>query len=299
VDATQRIVESLAELGFSQYEARAYVGLVGQEALTGYALANRTQIPQPKVYETLRRLEEKRAVVRTGSDPARFVAVPPDRLVATISDQYRERLDSVRSGLSDLDTAGAGDGLRVLESVHTWAAVRSRVAALLEGAERHVYLSSHADLLAELAEPLAAADARGVRCDVLSFGPSTGRRLENGRMLEHSSTAGVVYRHHQARHVAVVADSQQALWALAPDGVEWDGMQGQDPLLVAVVKGYIRHDVYVQQIFHDFRDELVGAYGPALEGLVLPRAEEAGAEAAEVDQPATRPSGPRRTKRTA
>ena len=68
MDTVSRAVEQLAELGFSQYEARAYVGLLGAEPLTGYALANRTRIPQPKVYETLRRLEDKQAVVRVGDD---------------------------------------------------------------------------------------------------------------------------------------------------------------------------------------------------------------------------------------
>ena len=44
------VVGRLTELGFSVYEARAYVGLLGQEPMTGYALANLTGIPQPKVY---------------------------------------------------------------------------------------------------------------------------------------------------------------------------------------------------------------------------------------------------------
>ena len=62
------IVGQLAELGFSVYEARAYVGLLGQEPMTGYALANLTGIPQPKVYETLRRLADKLAVVKIRSE---------------------------------------------------------------------------------------------------------------------------------------------------------------------------------------------------------------------------------------
>jgi HTH-type transcriptional regulator, sugar sensing transcriptional regulator len=43
---SQHGVRRLMELGFSQYEAQAYVGLLGREPLTGYALANATGIPQ-------------------------------------------------------------------------------------------------------------------------------------------------------------------------------------------------------------------------------------------------------------
>lgn len=266
---TQRIVEILAELGFSHYEGRAYVGLVGQEPLTGYALSNLTEIPQPKVYETLRRLERKRAVIRTGSDPARFVAVPPEQLVAGLDSEYRHRLDEVRTGLSQLTTAHAGGDLRVLEAPRSWSGIRAHALRLLQGAERHVYVSGHVDQLTELTDVLANADARGVRCDVLSFG-HISLDLAHGRVLGHSSTQGVVYRHHQARHLAVVVDSVHALWALAPDGGEWGAMAGEDRLLAALVKGYVRHDVYVQQIFADFPKELVATYGPSLERLVLP-----------------------------
>jgi sugar-specific transcriptional regulator TrmB len=64
-------VQRLIELGFSQYEARAYVGLLGREPLTGYALSNVTGIPQPKVYETLRRLTGRGAVAAMEGEPAR------------------------------------------------------------------------------------------------------------------------------------------------------------------------------------------------------------------------------------
>jgi HTH-type transcriptional regulator, sugar sensing transcriptional regulator len=267
--ATQDPVELLGELGFSQYEARAYIGLMGQEPQTGYALAVRTQIPQPKVYETLRRLEIKRAVACTSMSPAKYVAVAPERLVAALSDQYERRIEEVRVGLEELHGANKPAEWRVLESLGSWPAIAKRVRSMLGRAERHAYVSLHSDQLDDLADTLTAADRAGVRCDVLCFGHGS-LQLDNGRFLQHSSTDGVVYRHHQARHVAVVVDRQSAVWALAEDGKRWESLVGIDPLLAAVVKGYIRHDMYVQQIFADFGDALVDRYGESLEQLVLP-----------------------------
>jgi len=261
-------VEQLVELGFSHYEARAYLGLLGQDPMTGYALANLTRVPQPKVYETLRRLVHKRAVVQVGDDPARFVAVSPAQLLDNLSSDFQRRLAEAELGLARIGPA-AGPQFRVARAMRDWPAIAGQAEQMLRHAERHVYLSSHVSQLAELADSVRAADARGVRLDILSFGKPE-LTLEHGRVLVHASTEGVLYRHHQARHLALVADSSDALWALAPDGASWDALTASDPLLAALVKGYIRHDGYVQEIYAEFRDVLRERYGPGLAKLVVP-----------------------------
>lgn len=261
------VVGQLTQLGFSAYEARAYVGLLGQEPMTGYALANLTGIPQPKVYETLRRLADKLAVVKIGDDPARFVAVPADRLIAQLDADFRRRLAEAKAGLAEAVHGTKGDELRVLRTPRGWPAIARHAVALLDGAHRHVYVSAHLAQLADISDAIARADDRGVRLDVLCFEPAD-LSLEHGTVLPHASTSGIVYRHHQARHLAVVADGDQALWALAADGRRWEALAATDHLLAAVIKGYVRHDMYVQQIFADFGQDLTARYGPGLEKLV-------------------------------
>lgn len=289
------VVERLVELGFTQYEARAYAGLLGQEPMTGYALSNNTKIPQPKVYETLRRLEDKHAVVRIGDDPARFVTVPPDHLLAKLEGDFSRRLSEARLSLSRLRTSER-DGLRVMTSLNDRAAAVTKAGALIQAASRHVYLSLHSDQLSELAAGIIAADRRGVRVDLLVFGREK-IDLEHGRTVHHASTAGAIYRHHQARHIALVTDTDDTLWALAPAGEGWEAIWARDPLLAAVVKGYIRHDLYIQQIFTDFSEELQDRYGPALGGLI-PSADVA-AEPRAVSEPQPRSAARSRRSRSA
>ena len=263
-------VRQLVELGFSHYEARAYLGLLGQDPMTGYALANATRIPQPKVYETLRRLVHKRAAVQVGDDPARFAAVPPARVLENLSSDFERRMAEAEAGLRRISPA-AGPEFKIARAMRAWPAIASHATDMISSARRHVYLSSHADQISDLAASVQAADARGVRLDILSFGKPQVIP-EHGRVLVHASTEGVLYRHHQARHLALVADSCEALWALAPDGTSWDAMAARDPLLAALVKGYIRHDGYVQEIYAEFRDLLRERYGPGLAKLVVPTA---------------------------
>lgn len=258
-------VRRLMELGFSQYEAQAYVGLVGHEPLTGYALANVTGIPQPKVYETLRRLTAKGVVAAVGGDPARFVAVPADRLLADLEETFRTRLEGAQRELARVSEPVA-PGYRVLQAPAGWRPISDHAVRAIDQAARHVYVSVSAADTGDIAAALRRADDRGVACDVLYFGEPIVV-LRNGRTVGHESTRGVVYRRHQARHLAVVADSADVVWALAEDGQHWQSMIGRDKLLAALAKGYIRHDLYVQQIWADFGDVLAERYGPGMQQL--------------------------------
>ena len=260
------VVNQLVALGFSQYEARTYVGLAGQAAMTGYALSNATQVPQPKVYETLRRLEEKRAVVKISDQPARYVAIDPEQLLEQLEARFRAQLADARAGLGEIADGGGGD-VHVFEGTRSWPAIARFASEAISHASRHVYISGHARQLGQLQKEIEGAEARGVQLDVLCFG-RTRIKLEHGRLLTHSSTDGVIYRHHQARHLALVADNSTSLWALAPSGQDWNSLTGSDPMLTSVIKGYIRHDTFVQQIYEDFREPLKERYGPGLRALV-------------------------------
>ncbi|MFE7445200.1 TrmB family transcriptional regulator [Streptomyces chartreusis] len=289
------VIDRLAELGFTQYEARAYVGLLGQPPMTGYALSNATKIPQPKVYETLRRLEDKHVVVRINDEPARYVAVSPDHLMSRLEGDFGRKLADARLSLHRLHLDGAEDGLRVMNSLGSFASSAAKATSLMDAASRHVYLSLHSDQLDDLTPAVMSADSRGVRVDLLLFGRGE-ITLRNGRVVRHASTSGIVYRHHQARHLALVADTDEALWALAPAGQDWQGIYAKDALLAAVVKGYVRHDLYVQQIFGDLGEELEARYGPGMEGLISAQPESAEATGASADN-ASQATPQRQTRR--
>ncbi len=73
--------QALIGLGFSAYEARAYIALLGVGAANGYEIAKRSGVPRGNVYDALDRLIERKAVTRRpGPGRGLFVAVPPGHL---------------------------------------------------------------------------------------------------------------------------------------------------------------------------------------------------------------------------
>ena len=263
-----RVTAALTELGFSQYEAKTYTGLIGREPMTGYAIAKDTLVPQPKVYETLGRLVERGAVMQVSDSPAKFVAVPPDRVLSQLERTFRQRMATVELEVSRMRRESSDvQELRLLREARSWTTVVTVANNLIAKASERMYVSGHGSYLDALSEEIRAADRRGVRIDIICFGePSFS--LHNGVVIRHSSTDGVVYRHHQARHLAVTCDNAAALWALAPEGDKWEAVWADsDPLLTALVKGFIRHDIFSQRMFRDFSAEMTARYGAGLEGL--------------------------------
>ena len=101
----QRLVGHLSELGFSPYEARCYAGLLGAGPQTGYAIAKLTGVPQPKVYETLRRLVARGAAERLIGPPTRFTAIDPATLLDAMATTYAASIAGARAAAAELSAA--------------------------------------------------------------------------------------------------------------------------------------------------------------------------------------------------
>jgi sugar-specific transcriptional regulator TrmB len=260
------VVDRLVMLGFSVYESRTYIGLLSLGPATGYAVSNQTGVPQPKVYETLRRLADRGAVIQTSDHPARYAAVPVDALLERLEQEFTDRLRAARDELAAVAAGDTNAEPRVVWHYTGLPAIADRAQAMLGTARAHVYLSGRALDLALLAEAIADASKRGVEFTILHFGrlPFPAPR---GRAFRHASTDAALYPSHQAHHLAVVADSRESLWAVAKDGRSWDAVFSEDPLQASVVKGYVRHDIFVQRIYADLPAELEARYGMGLLSL--------------------------------
>jgi HTH-type transcriptional regulator, sugar sensing transcriptional regulator len=277
-ESVTSIAERLTQLGFSRYEARTYVGLLMSEGATGYSVANDTGVPQPKVYETLRRLVDRGAAVLTGERPARYSAVAPEVLLSALEKDFGARVEAARRSLEALPERPVRDGV-ALSRLDSFVAATDRAVDAISKAQSRVYLSGWTDELKGLAVAVDEASSRGVQFVIVHFG-RLPFQPPRGQVMRHSSTEGILYASRKARHLAVVADSKWALWALARDGREWEIMFGEVPLVASLVKSYIRHDLFVQKMYADLPNELEGLYGPGLLQLTNLSDGESGGEAA-------------------
>lgn len=275
-DAPTQFTETLLALGFSQYESRCYVGLLGPGPQTGYAVSKATGVPQPKVYEALRKLVSRGAARQLSGEPVLFVAVPPEQLLDDLESGFDDRLDAARAASTALVVGVQPPMQEPVTRLDDRDGVVAATSAVFASATRRVYLSATSTELGSLRAAVEAATKRGVDVVVLCFGkmPFQARGV---RVFRHASTDGALFRHHQSRHIALVADSRETIFGLAPDGTAWSGIHTDSAPIIAAIKGYIRHDIDMQQVYGDFRSELTEAYGPGLQELESYRADQSSA----------------------
>ena len=263
---SEGLINSLTALGFSSYEAKTYVGLLHGYGQTAYALSKDTGVPQPKIYDAIRKLIARRAAVQINEKPQRFAATPPDELLRTLRSDMAARIDAAERMVAQEAVATEDQWPEVMTSMEGLPSVLTRATALIESSTDKIYLSAWADQLKILSKPLEDAAGRGVDIIILAFGRTTPV-LNGAQVYSHKSTAKALYPNHQNRHLALVSDGNTSLWGLASNGGEWTALISEDFRMVGLVRSFIRHDIYVQKLYARFGPEIEATFGPGLEFL--------------------------------
>jgi sugar-specific transcriptional regulator TrmB len=94
------LVERLKRLGLTEYEAKAYLGLLNDHLNSAAKLSKKTGVPRTKIYETLGSLEAKGWIMIYSGVPLLFRAVDPRKMLENIKKEQDELLNGIRLELS-------------------------------------------------------------------------------------------------------------------------------------------------------------------------------------------------------
>lgn len=237
---TQNAIVALEKLGFSTYEARAYLALLQQSPATGYQLSKLSGVPRSRVYETLERLVAKGYAVALQAEPAEYAPLPADQLLAQLQGHFDDTLTVLETEIEKLATTSQPESIWTLQGRAT---ILSRSRGMIARAQESVYLVAWAQTIREVQAELEAAAARGVRIVVVSCG-------------EIDLAVGSHYRHAFQEHLVCSGDSSINL---VVDGAEvligetlpadacraaWSRNEG----LILITEEYVRHEVYLHEI---------------------------------------------------
>ena len=163
-----RIEEKLKQLGFTSYEAKAYLALLKMNPATRYELSKNSGVPRSAIYDIIRKLETSGAVNALYTKPEKYVPLPPAQLIDLLQRQYLGKLQEAKDSLQSFKTE--------LEPGHLWNIVGyenmlHKARELICKAQHSIYISLW-EREANILEPeLQRAQQRGIEIIAFSFTP--------------------------------------------------------------------------------------------------------------------------------
>ncbi|SDR42847.1 TrmB family transcriptional regulator [Natronobacterium texcoconense] len=148
----------LAELGLSNYEARAYVELTRGGAMTADEVAAESDVPQGRVYDVLNSLVDRSLARADDGRPRTYVHVEPDEAVDRLLDRRVEELEEQQTAYERTASAAA-DALSGITEDDTKGGFTT--SALHEDAARDLLLERFA----------AADDSIRIAADTVDVSP--------------------------------------------------------------------------------------------------------------------------------
>src|SRR3974377_606973 len=99
----EHLSKLLAHLGFTEYEAKAFLALLQESPLTGYAIARISGVPRSKIYEVLGGLVDRGDVLVSNGEPIQYAPKPPDELIASRRQTVEKQLAEAEKGLAQFE----------------------------------------------------------------------------------------------------------------------------------------------------------------------------------------------------
>ncbi len=171
IDALSReyaaISGTLSRLGFSEYEARAYIALVALGSASANLVAEIAQIPRTSAYKVMASLERNGAVRMLEGKPRAYAPVEPTdlskRFVGEIEDAFK-KISSVRDMLSQRGVP------QLVYTVMGRDRVLEKIGEMLDKAEHTFTISSPSlvEMRQRLGKRFANALSRGVTLTVIT-----------------------------------------------------------------------------------------------------------------------------------
>lgn len=161
-----KISQKMCELGFTGYEAKAYVSLLQQYPATRYELSKNSGVPRSAIYDVINRLESYGAVSVISTQPEKYVPLPPEQFLRMLEQRFSQKIEVFRKSLSEIKIKMEPEQLWNLSGYQNLV---SKAREMIQNAQESIYLSAWRSEVLELEKYLKEAETREVKVVIFSF----------------------------------------------------------------------------------------------------------------------------------
>ena len=264
----ERKAEAMAnmkELGFSEYESRAYLKLLEQFPLNGYALSKYSGIPRSRIYEVLNNLLDKQMVFEQREGKTKYYyPVEPDIFLSNLKDHYREVFSSIGGYAEAIyKKPNLDDKLVVIKSRSN---IFEFLNLLIRGAEKRIAMS----IWEEDIQPLMPEIDKALKKGVVLRGIYFGETVPYDGLVPHRRIKRYIAEKKE-RHISLIIDGTHTLSGIVSKGDESKVTWTRDEGFIEISEDYIAHDLLVNlysasldkkayEKFEEFTENVLGEY---------------------------------------
>ena len=161
----KKLLDTLLSVGFTQNGAKAYMALLEESPLSGYAVALKSGVTRARTYDALNRLEELGYVRAKPGRPITYTPVSIEEIVSAQRELERRRLKEAEQALSQVKQKKASlDSMMCVTGYNT---IMQTIRSNIELAREKILLYIRKEEFEILTDSLQAAAERGVRIFVV------------------------------------------------------------------------------------------------------------------------------------
>lgn len=235
-------IQRLVKIGFSEYEAKAYIALLRKNPVTGYELSKLSSVPRSMIYEVVGKLTARGAAMTLHTGNAtKYAPVSAPEFLDHLQREHQELITSLKD---DLTLLASAPNLEYVWNLEGHENIMGKATEMIRQAERRIYLALMPDTLPTLLPALAGSIRRGVRVTIYTMGELDlpGAEVIAARLSEKALTQvgglGLI----------LVVDGQEVLIAEWLTATQARASWTSSPLLVFIAEHHLRTDLYLPQV---------------------------------------------------
>lgn len=256
----EKILETLNEFGFSKYEAKAYLALLQKSDISAYEISKMSTVPQSKIYETVKKLTSKGLAVAKGSNPVKYCPLPIDEFLKRYKNNMEKSIDFLKDSLHDINSKPSIDYMWHLEEKNE---ILNKAKKMINNANEKISLEIWDTQFKLLKDELKKAEKKGIEIIVIYYGD---KLEEIGEMYFHEMEGMHDSASQVGQWLTLNIDGEESLFVTFKE-FEAQAVWTQNKSFMLLAETMIAHDIYIAELYNEFRDEINEKFGKNLKDL--------------------------------
>jgi len=243
------LIAQLKELGFTEYEAKAYTALVQKSHISAYQVSKNSGIPRARIYDILDVLVEKGLVLKEEAvDQTTYCSIPVEMFLQQIQQRWQSNFTSISDQLERLESKEQEAEPKVL-MLKGRQTIINYCQSLLKKAEKKVLLSMWEEMYEALREDIYEVAEQVAVHGITLYVDEPVSSIDRHRMTYYTKKSSTPH------WFILSIDGQEMIYGHSPSNLE-TAFITNDPVHIYLLEDYIWHDVLINRLLRRDDHEL-------------------------------------------